>query len=275
VSGPNERSRGSRESESSRTARCCPCGTRLSITNPGTRCGVCERKRAATTVHPPILNRDFWNTDRYRQAFEPRDIGEVFWVYRTDPRHREIFGDEGITQTLLGSWIGLSQGQISRIEKGRQKGQSLDTLIEWSQKLGFPSDLLWFDLPGMRRGAGLGGPQESGNSAETSEGCARVRKKGNAPLVADSRNEDFANARMRAGYTQEEFSYKVGVDRSTIERWELGIQKPQSWQRSKVANALGLTMSELAKVIDSPKGLIGPTSDRFEDLLIRADLPYG
>jgi DNA-binding XRE family transcriptional regulator len=41
----------------------------------------------------------------------------------------------------------------------------------------------------------------------------------------------LADCRHAAGYTQVSFAEKVGVDRTTVGRWERGVQSPQPWQR--------------------------------------------
>ncbi|MFL6126388.1 hypothetical protein [Actinophytocola sp.] len=61
-----------------------------------------------------------------------------------------MFGSGGITQTLLGQWLGISQAQVCRVETGKPI-KDIDTLSHWAQVLRIPPDLLWFDLPGNRR----------------------------------------------------------------------------------------------------------------------------
>lgn len=60
-----------------------------------------------------------------------------------------------------------------------------------------------------------------------------------------SRRRRFAERRKACGYNQEEFAEAVGVDRSTVQRWENGKTDPQPWQRPKIAKALGITANEL------------------------------
>lgn len=55
----------------------------------------------------------------------------------------------------------------------------------------------------------------------------------------------LANRRVVAGYTQEGLAEALGVDRTTIGRWERGAQVPQPWQRPDLAYKLGVTLEQL------------------------------
>ncbi|MGH3647401.1 MAG: helix-turn-helix domain-containing protein [Micromonosporaceae bacterium] len=59
----------------------------------------------------------------------------------------------------------------------------------------------------------------------------------------------LAAARRRAGFSQESLAEAVGVDRSTVVRWEAGETDPQPFTRSKLARALGLTASQLSELL--------------------------
>lgn len=45
----------------------------------------------------------------------------------------------------------------------------------------------------------------------------------------------LARARKAAGFTQETLAEAVGVDPSTVRRWEVGSSVPQPWLRLKLA----------------------------------------
>ncbi|WP_327358089.1 helix-turn-helix transcriptional regulator [Streptomyces sp. NBC_01304] len=60
-----------------------------------------------------------------------------------------------------------------------------------------------------------------------------------------SRRRRLAERRKACGFNQEEFAEAVGVDRSTVQRWEKGSSGPQPWQRPKIAKALAVTANEL------------------------------
>ncbi|MGQ0838117.1 helix-turn-helix transcriptional regulator [Actinokineospora sp.] len=63
------------------------------------------------------------------------------------------------------------------------------------------------------------------------------------------RRTALAAARKTAGYSQEGLGERVGVERSTIARWEAGETAPQPWHRPKLADALGITRDQLSAVL--------------------------
>jgi DNA-binding XRE family transcriptional regulator len=128
---------------------CSSCGASLAADNTTGLCTPCTSARKHEAA-PPLLPADWWNTPALRAAFASRDMGRVLVAYRTDPRHRPVFGDASITQTLLGKWLGISQGEISRYENGKPQ-DSFSTLVRWAVTLGMPQRLLWFDLPRQQR----------------------------------------------------------------------------------------------------------------------------
>lgn len=65
-----------------------------------------------------------------------------------------------------------------------------------------------------------------------------------AEIVARS-PRPLANGRVVVGYTQEGLAEALGVDRTTIGRWERGEQQPQPWQRPDLACKLRVTLEEL------------------------------
>ncbi|MGP8302157.1 helix-turn-helix transcriptional regulator [Streptomyces inhibens] len=60
-----------------------------------------------------------------------------------------------------------------------------------------------------------------------------------------SKRRRLAERRKACGFNQEEFAEAVGVDRSTVQRWENGKTDPQPWQRPKIAKALEITTNAL------------------------------
>ncbi|MGH3925585.1 MAG: hypothetical protein ACRDTT_22465, partial [Pseudonocardiaceae bacterium] len=66
-------------------------------------------------------------------------MGRVSRAYRTHPDHYAVYDPDGISQTLLGSWLGLSQAQVSRFETGPPL-QHLDTLRHWAQVMRIPPE---------------------------------------------------------------------------------------------------------------------------------------
>ncbi len=63
----------------------------------------------------------------------------------------------------------------------------------------------------------------------------------------------LADYRLGAGYTQETFANELGVDRTTVGRWERGTQDPQPWQRPDLAQALKIPLTLLNDVLRRTK----------------------
>ncbi|MBV9160191.1 MAG: helix-turn-helix transcriptional regulator, partial [Pseudonocardiales bacterium] len=126
--------------------RYCRCGTHLAADNSEHQCARCQRASRDKLIAPPQVAAEFWQTERFRQAFAAQHIGWLSRAYRTHPHHYAVYGPSGISQTLLGQWLGLGQSQISRIETGAPI-RHLDTLHHWVRVLRIPAELLWFRLP--------------------------------------------------------------------------------------------------------------------------------
>jgi len=128
----------------------CRCGTRLAADNPGGQCAPCERASRDKLIAPPDVPSEFWQTEQLRDGFTQQHMGRVARAYRLNPHHQPVHGPNGISQRLLGQWLGLSQAQVSRIENGPPI-RNLDTLAYWARTLHIPAGLLWFRLPGDTR----------------------------------------------------------------------------------------------------------------------------
>ncbi len=61
----------------------------------------------------------------------------------------------------------------------------------------------------------------------------------------------LARARKAVSLTQEDLAHLVGVDRSTVGRWEAGETDPQPWVRRKLARHLGVTAQQLDEMLVS------------------------
>jgi hypothetical protein len=130
--------------------RYCRCGTHLAADNKERQCARCQRASRDKLIAPPQVPPEFWQTEQFREAFAAQHIGQVARAYRLHPYHHTVYGRGGISQTLLGQWLGLRQPQISRIETGRTI-RGLDTLVHWARVLRIPAGLLWFDMPASPR----------------------------------------------------------------------------------------------------------------------------
>jgi len=65
------------------------------------------------------------------------------------------------------------------------------------------------------------------------------------------RRAKLVEARKAGGKTQETVGEEVGVDRTTVGSWERGESTPYPQQRPAYAEALGVTLSELAAMLSS------------------------
>jgi tetratricopeptide (TPR) repeat protein len=90
-------------------------------------------------------------------------MGEVIRQYRHHPHH----GRRPLAQERVGSWMGITQAQLSRIES-RPPIVHLDRLIEWARTLRIPDDLLWFDLPSKEPGDS-GAPRSAGMGEDSTQ----------------------------------------------------------------------------------------------------------
>lgn len=67
--------------------------------------------------------------------------------------------------------------------------------------------------------------------------------------TASSRRSALARRRREVCKTQEGLAMEVGVQRSTVARWESGDTTPSLWARPRIANALGLTLGLLDELL--------------------------
>ncbi|MGH3755311.1 MAG: helix-turn-helix transcriptional regulator [Pseudonocardiaceae bacterium] len=74
------------------------------------------------------------------------------------------------------------------------------------------------------------------------------------------KRRSLAQARRAAGFTQESLAERLGVDRTTVARWESGEYSPQPWLRPKIAEAFGVSMRECCELLDG----VGTTGSTVE-----------
>jgi transcriptional regulator with XRE-family HTH domain len=61
------------------------------------------------------------------------------------------------------------------------------------------------------------------------------------------------------GFSQEEFAERLGIDRSTVARWEAGENEPLPWLRPKLARVLEVSIDQLGELLaeaDVPEDLV-------------------
>ncbi len=67
-----------------------------------------------------------------------------------------------------------------------------------------------------------------------------------------TKREGLVQARKAVGYTQESFAEAVGVDRSTVVRWEAGDHEPSPYLWPKIARLLSVSRDELKEFLRLP-----------------------
>ncbi len=134
---------------------CMRCGSRLTRDSRASMCAPCRQLSGIGSDHAPELGADFWYTDQMRDSFVSRDMGTVIRTYRYHPAH----GHKPLPQETVSRWLGITQSQLSRIESGRNRVDTLDKLIHYARSLKMPADLLWFELPEEKEEA----PKRSGD----------------------------------------------------------------------------------------------------------------
>ncbi len=167
--------------------RYCRCGTHLAADHPGRQCARCQRASRNKLIAPPQVPAEFWQTEQFRDAFAAQHIGRISRAFRIHPYHHAVDGPSGISQTLLGQWLGLRQPQISRIETGAPI-PNLDTLVYWARVLRVPAELLWFTLPDDRSQLATTEPAAPPLTESTSNGAPELPA-GGVPPASDTSDE--------------------------------------------------------------------------------------
>jgi transcriptional regulator with XRE-family HTH domain len=149
-----------------REARCHRCGTRLAYDNTDGYCAPCQGGSRKGFAAAPAVPAEFWDHHAMGEALASRHMGRVIQAYRRHPFH----GRHPLAQEMVGAWMGVTQGQLSRIENGPAIVH-LDRLMHWARVLGIPSSCLWFTLSEDDRPAPTGG--QLGPAARRSAPSAR------------------------------------------------------------------------------------------------------
>jgi transcriptional regulator with XRE-family HTH domain len=64
-----------------------------------------------------------------------------------------------------------------------------------------------------------------------------------------SRRQRFAQRRKAVGFSQEGLAERLGIDRSTVARWESGETEPLPWLRPKLARVLQVSIEQLDELL--------------------------
>lgn len=118
---------------------CRSCGSRLASDNRDDVCGRCARQAIEGIATPPVLPDTFWEHPEIKNALADRHFGRLLRAYR------KAHVPE-VTQADVAQWLGLTQGQVSRIERSATPVQDLAKLDMWANALRIPQPYLWFTL---------------------------------------------------------------------------------------------------------------------------------
>ncbi|WP_243795075.1 helix-turn-helix domain-containing protein [Saccharopolyspora gloriosae] len=77
-----------------------------------------------------------------RNALASKDMGAVVRAYRRHPAH----GRRPLPQAIVARWLDITQGQLSRIESGKNQLRDLEKLGHYARRLRIPLEFLWFEL---------------------------------------------------------------------------------------------------------------------------------
>ena len=85
-----------------------------------------------------------------------------------------------------------------------------------------------------------------------------------------AKRRPLAERRRAVGHTQEQLAALLGVERTTVVRWEAGETKPLPWCRPKLAEVLAVSLDTLQELLATPDDLPAQPSDAL--LLSLGDL---
>jgi transcriptional regulator with XRE-family HTH domain len=91
-----------------------------------------------------------------------------------------------------------------------------------------------------------------------------------------TKRQRFLQRRKSLGLTQEVFADQVGVDRSTVQRWEAGHTEPQPWLRPRIATVLDVSPDHLDDLLHDPATIPlaeSGTAEPDDHLIVRLDRP--
>lgn len=88
-------------------------------------------------------------------------------------------------------------------------------------------------------------------AAELTHLCGIGAQRSRAEGFVGSRRHHFAQRRKTVGHSQEQLAQRLGVERSTVMRWEAGETKPQPWLRPKIAGVLQISLEQLDDLLES------------------------
>src|SRR5215475_7068606 len=89
------------------------------------------------------------------------------------------------------------------------------------------------------------------------DGRMRVMSKG-AERAGEARRRGLAQRRKAVGLTQEQLADQLGVERSTVARWERGETLPLPWLRPRLAQALRVSADRIEEFLATDAATASP-----------------
>ncbi|WP_306664849.1 helix-turn-helix transcriptional regulator [Streptomyces sp. Rer75] len=77
----------------------------------------------------------------------------------------------------------------------------------------------------------------------------------------------LAQRRKASGFTQEKLAHLLGVERSTVVRWENAETEPQPWLRPKLARTLLISDDQLQELLDDVTAIKQQPTERMTYVL--------
>jgi|GEM_PF-1975278 len=116
---------------------CASCGAALAADTLTDQCGTCAKAAQTAPDGAPVLPPDFWEQPDIRSALLSRHFGRFLRTYR-------MAQSPPVKQVQFARWLGITQGQLSRIERSTTPIRDLHKLETWARALHVPPDRLWF-----------------------------------------------------------------------------------------------------------------------------------
>lgn len=89
------------------------------------------------------------------------------------------------------------------------------------------------------------------------------------------RRDYFAARREALGFTQESLAHQLGVELSTVGRWERGTLMPQPWRRPDLAGVLRVSLQELDGLLTPPQPSTGGVLATRREVMVDAAVLTG
>jgi transcriptional regulator with XRE-family HTH domain len=82
-----------------------------------------------------------------------------------------------------------------------------------------------------------------------------------------TQRDGLARRRAAMGFTQESLAEQLGIDRSTVGRWERGTMTPQPWNQPDLAKALNISLDTLDRLLAEAPNAAKDDADRINRAL--------